>query len=130
MVLCAELNDATFHMMDAQQLAAMKPTAFLINVGRGKLVNEPALIQALKDGVIAGAGLDTFETEPLPPDSELWNLPNVIITPHVTPALTDREARSIGYAIQNIKAYREGGVMVNRATEKSIFSGQRSPDKY
>ncbi len=129
-VLCAELNDATFHMMDTRQLAAMKPTAFLINVGRGKLVNEPALIQALRDGVIAGAGLDTFETEPLPADSELWDLPNVIITPHVTPALTDREARSIGYAIQNIKAYREGGVMVNRVTEKSIYSGQRSPDKY
>ncbi|MCD8368524.1 MAG: D-2-hydroxyacid dehydrogenase [Clostridiales bacterium] len=129
-VLCAELNDDTFHMIDAGQLAAMKPSAFLINVGRGKLVNEPALIQALQDGTIAGAGLDTFETEPLPESSPLWELPNVIITPHATPALTDREARSIGYAIQNIKAYREGGTMVNRVTEKSIFSGQRSPDKY
>ena len=129
-VLCAELNDATFHMIDAEQLAAMKPTAFLINMGRGKLVNEPALIQALKDGQIAGAGLDTFEVEPLPADSDLWDMPNVIITPHATPALADREARSIAFAIQNIKAYREGGRMVNRVTEKSIYSGQRSPDKY
>ena len=67
----------------------MKPTAYLINVTRGGLVDQAALIEALRSGRIAGAGLDTTSVEPLPDDSPFWTLPNVIITPHVS-AMTDR----------------------------------------
>lgn len=121
-VLCIELNDKTFHMMCAEQFLAMKKTAFLINMGRGKLIDESALVHALQAGELAGAGLDTFETEPLPADSMLWNMPNVMITPHSTPALPDREERMLQYVYQNIHAYREGGKFINRLTEKNIFT--------
>lgn len=121
-VLCIELNDSTYRIVGREQLAAMKPGAFLVNMGRGQLVDEPAMIEALQTGVIAGAGLDAFEHEPLEAESPLWDLPNVIITPHVTPQLPDKEQRMLSYVHQNIKAYREGGTFVNRLTEKSIFS--------
>jgi hypothetical protein len=117
-----ELNDSTYHMIGEEQFKAMKDSAYLINMGRGALVDEPVMIEALKNGVIAGAGLDTFEQEPLPADSPLWDLPNVLITPHVTPQLPDREERMLSYVYQNLKAYREGGEFVNRVTPRNIFS--------
>ena len=73
----------TFQLVGEAQLRAMKPSGVLINVARGSVVDEAALIKALKSGWIAGAGLDVFETEPLPPESELWAMPNVVITPHM-----------------------------------------------
>lgn len=120
--LCIELNNDTYRMIGAEELAAMKRSAYLINMGRGQLVDEPALVEALKTGVIAGAGLDTFDEEPLGKDSPFWDLPNVMITPHITPQLPDREERMLSYVYENLKAYREGGQFVNRATEKNIFS--------
>ncbi len=81
-VLALPLTDDTTGLIGAAQLAAMKPTARLINVGRGGLVDEPALIDALANGRLAGAGLDVFAVEPLPSDSVLWDMPNVIVTPH------------------------------------------------
>ena len=129
-VLCIELNDQTFHMMGAEQFKAMKPTAFLVNMARGKVVDEKALIAALQSGEIGGAGLDTFEVEPLPKDSPLWDMENVIITPHCTPSLPDREARMLDYAIQNVRAYREGTPFVNRITEQSLYTGERYKAKY
>ena len=70
-------------MIGTEALSSMKPTAFLINIGRGDIVDEEALIHALKAGKIAGAALDTFWEEPLPQDNALWDMENVIITPHV-----------------------------------------------
>jgi phosphoglycerate dehydrogenase-like enzyme len=70
-------------MIDARVLSAMKPTAFFINIGRGKIVDDTALIQALQTGKIAGAALDTFWTEPLPENHPFWEMKNVIITPHI-----------------------------------------------
>src|SRR5207244_6497514 len=77
------LSDETFHLIDAQRLAAMKPTAWLVNTARGKLVDEEALIAALREGRIAGAALDVFEQEPLDPGSPLIGMDNVILAPHV-----------------------------------------------
>ncbi len=74
----------THHLFNAALLAHMKPSAYLYNIGRGKIVDEAALVAALQSGQIAGAGLDVFETEPLPADSPLWQMENVIITPHVS----------------------------------------------
>ncbi len=70
-------------MIGAAELAAMKPTAFIVNVARGNIIEEAALIAALRGGRLAGAGLDVAETEPLPPDNPLWDMPNVIMSPHV-----------------------------------------------
>src|SRR5208337_3081188 len=88
-VLAAPVTDSTKAIANAERLALMKPGACLINVGRGPLVDEPALVDALRAGKIGGAALDVFPKEPLPADSPLWDAPNLLITPH-TAALTDR----------------------------------------
>lgn len=121
-VLCVELNDDTWHLMGEKEFSQMKKSAYLVNMGRGGLVDEPAMIEALKNGILAGAGLDTFELEPLHEESPLWDLPNVIITPHITPMLPDREERMLHYVYENIKAYREGGRYVNRVTRKNMLT--------
>jgi phosphoglycerate dehydrogenase-like enzyme len=81
-VVACLLNDQTRHLMGAQQFAQMKPTAFFINVARGPIVDEPALIEALRSRRIAGAGLDVFEQEPVDPQNPLLQMDNVIVTPH------------------------------------------------
>ncbi len=81
-VLLTPLTPETRGLIGATQLRQMKSTAWLINVARGEVVQEEALIEALREGWIAGAALDVFAREPLPPDSPLWSLPNVLITPH------------------------------------------------
>ncbi|MDF2789916.1 MAG: D-2-hydroxyacid dehydrogenase protein, partial [Neobacillus sp.] len=121
-VLCAELNDDTWHILGKQKFDWMKPSAFVINMGRGELIDEPVMIEALQSGSIAGAGLDTFEVEPLPKESPLWDLENVIITPHITPRLPDREERALEYVFQNIEAYRKGCGFVNRLSQRSIYT--------
>ncbi len=88
-LLAAPLTPRTCGLMNAERLRQMKPDAYLINVGRGALVDEPALIQTLRQRKLAGAALDVFSAEPLPSDSPLWDLDNVLITPH-TAAVTDR----------------------------------------
>jgi D-3-phosphoglycerate dehydrogenase len=77
-----DLNDTSFHMMNEKAFAQMKPSAFLINTSRGKVVEEPALVKALQEKKIAGAGLDVFETEPLPKESPLMKMENVVLLPH------------------------------------------------
>ncbi len=81
-VVTALLNDETRHLLNATRLAQMKPSAYLINLARGPLVDEPALIAALKNGTIAGAGIDVFEQEPVAPDNPLLAMDNVLVTPH------------------------------------------------
>jgi len=88
-VMAAPLLSATKGLMDAKRLSWMKPSALLINVGRGPQVDEMALADALRNRRIAGAALDVFEQEPLPPESPLWDLDNLLITPH-TAGLTDK----------------------------------------
>ncbi len=81
-VLATSYDATTHHMIDAAAIAVMKPTAFIVNIARGALIDEAALIEALKAGRIGGAGLDVTEIEPPPADSALWDLPNVVLTPH------------------------------------------------
>lgn len=83
-VLVLPLTKATRGLIGAAQLSAMRPTAWLFNIGRGALIDEMALVQALERRTIAGAVLDVFATEPLPPEHPLWSLDNVVITPHIS----------------------------------------------
>ncbi len=83
-VMALPLTESTHHLINAAAIEAMKPSAYLMNVGRGGLVDEEALIHALQESKIAGAALDVFSEEPLPEDSLLWEMPNVIISPHIS----------------------------------------------
>lgn len=83
-VLAAPLTDQTRGMIGPRELELMKPSAWLVNIARGQLVDEDALVEALKSGQIAGAGLDVFAAEPLAQESPLWGLPNVILSPHIS----------------------------------------------
>ena len=102
------LTEATRHIIDANALKKMKKSSCLINTSRGALIDEKALYEALRDGSIAGAALDVQETEPLPEDSPLFTLSNVILTPHIGWKAADSRKRLIGIIRQNIEAYRSG----------------------
>ena len=107
-VLAAPLTPATRGLMNAKRLRSMKPDAYLINVGRGPLIDDAALGEALSERRIGGAALDVFEQEPLPEDSPLWNLDNLLITPH-TAALTEKLwQRHYDLFSQNLRRYVEG----------------------
>ena len=94
-------------LIGQEQLHAMKPSACLINLARGTVVSEPELIAALQNGIIAGAALDVFEEEPLPPESPLWELPNVLITPHVAGASPHYNERAAGIVRENLRRLAE-----------------------
>ena len=112
-VITAPLTEETQHLIDAQAFEQMKPGAWLINIGRGGIVDEEALIDALREGRIAGACLDVFEEEPLPKDSPLWDLPNVIITPHNSGSTPKMEEREIDLFVENVRRYVSGDPMIN-----------------
>lgn len=113
LVLAAPLTDDTRGMIGAGELAALRPGAHIINVGRGELIDEPALIEALQSGHIGGAGLDVFATEPLPADSPLWTLPNVIVTPHSAGATDLSRHRAAEMFTDNLGRYVRGEPMRN-----------------
>lgn len=102
------LNESTRHMINKKTLAMMKPTAYLINTARGALVDEKALIEALQNGVIAGAGLDVQEFEPLDDASPLYTMDNVIITPHMGWRGLETRQRLVSLIKDNIRSFSEG----------------------
>lgn len=124
-MLAAPLNDATWHMFSTEQFRRMKASALLVNMARGALIDETALVAALEAGELAGAGLDVFETEPLPADSPLWDAPNLLLTPHVTPAQPDKIERSVDVVVANAANYRAGQPMLNRLTAKDVYTRNR-----
>lgn len=107
------LTDETIAMFDAEFFAAMKPTAYFINVGRGRSVVTADLVAALVTGELAGAGLDVTDPEPLPPDHPLWQMPNVIITPHVAGG-SDRTFERLFLVVrENLRRYVNGEPMLS-----------------
>jgi phosphoglycerate dehydrogenase-like enzyme len=112
-VLALPLTAETHRLIGADQLALMKPTARLINVGRGDLVDEPAMIDALANGRLAGAGLDVFAVEPLPTDSPLWDMPNVIVTAHDSGATDGANRRAALIFADNLGRYARGQPLRN-----------------
>ncbi|MFN8636484.1 MAG: D-2-hydroxyacid dehydrogenase [Chloroflexota bacterium] len=121
-VLATPLSDATYHLIGARELGLMKRSAVLVNMARGNVVDEAALAEAMHAGTIAGAGLDTFAQEPLPPDSPLWDLPNVLLTPHTTPQVPDRTGRSLAMIVENIRRYRAGERLLNQLTPADVYT--------
>lgn len=107
-VVAAALTPETYRMIGQQELRAMKETSYLINIARGRIIDESALIKALQNKRIAGAFLDAFEKEPLPPDSPLWELPNVMITPRIAGILKDYAGGVMGIFGENLKRWKEG----------------------
>jgi D-2-hydroxyacid dehydrogenase (NADP+) len=112
-VLTVPLTGETRQMINAESLGRMKPSAYLINIGRGGTVDEPALVEALRSGQIAGAGLDVFASEPLPPNSPLWDMENVIITAHYSGITDVYDQRAMQIFLDNLQRYSSGRPLVN-----------------
>ncbi len=112
-VLALPLTPTTEDLFDAERLARVKPGAWLINVARGRLVNEQALVRALHDGPLGGAVLDTFREEPLPPESPLWGVPNLIVTPHTSWSSGRVLDRSVELFCDNLRRYAVGNSLHN-----------------
>jgi phosphoglycerate dehydrogenase-like enzyme len=113
-VLSAPLTAETYHIIDEAALAAMKPTAYLVNIARGNLVDEPALIEVLRQHRLGGAALDVFAREPLPDDSPLWQLDNVILTPHIAGITPNYERRAAALFVDNIRRFVAGQPLKNK----------------
>jgi phosphoglycerate dehydrogenase-like enzyme len=112
-VLAVPLTDETRHLIDARMIEVMRPGVHLVNVGRGGLVDEPALIDALRSKRIGFAALDVTDMEPLPADSALWDLPNVIITPHSSGATRSTRRRATDVFVDNLARWTSGLPLVN-----------------
>ncbi len=112
-VLATPLTAATRGMIGPAELSAMKRSTFLVNIGRGALVRQDALVHALAEGMIAGAGLDVFDPEPLPADSPLWAMPNVIITAHYSGATPCYHPRAMAIFLDNLRRYTAGQPLRN-----------------
>lgn len=121
-MLATQLTDDTYHMISEAQFRQMKPSAYLINMARGGVIDEDAMIEALRQGQIAGAGLDVFKQEPLPESSPLWDIPNVVITPHQTPVLQDRGKRVIDTLVENARRYQAGESLLNSLKKGDVFT--------
>jgi phosphoglycerate dehydrogenase-like enzyme len=122
LALVVNLSDATYHMIGERELRRMKPGAIIVNLSRGSVVDEAALIAALREERIGGAGLDVAETEPLPPSSPLWDAPNTLITPHFTAAMPDKSDRSLEVIVDNFARYRAGQPLRNRITAEDLYT--------
>ncbi len=112
-VVSVPLTEGTRGAIGAAQLAAMKPGAYLYNVGRGPVVDTAALVEALASGRLGGAGLDVVDPEPLPPDSRLWGMENVVITAHTSGATPKYWDRAVEIIATNIERYQAGESLVN-----------------
>jgi len=113
-VVTLPLTEQTRDLIDAAAISRMRTGAVLVNVGRGGVVDEQALIQALEDGRLAGAALDVFATEPLPAGSPLWRLPNVLISPHTAALSVHENERIIALFTENLRRYLRGDQMLGR----------------
>lgn len=120
-VLCVPLTQETNGLIGEESLKWMKRGSYLINVARGKIVDEKALVKALKSGHLAGAALDAFSTEPLSPDSELWPLDNVIVTPHLSGHFQDMPEKVLDLFCENLERFLEGKDLINVVDTESGY---------
>lgn len=121
LVLTAPETEETRDLFGRSALARMKETAVLVNVSRGGLVEEDALVEALEEGRLRGAGLDVYRTEPLPPDHGLWDLPNVLLTPHVSAVSRHFWRRQTDLIVENLRRYLAGRLLKNLVDKKAGY---------
>jgi phosphoglycerate dehydrogenase-like enzyme len=126
-VLAVPLTPQTRGLIGAAQLRAMRSDAYLINIARGEVVDETALVESLKKGAIAGAGLDVFSSEPLPPESPLWAVPNVVITPHVSGYTPDYFGKVLALFSDNLTRFLAGAPLRNVVDKQLGYVDTREP---
>lgn len=112
-IVAAPYTSETHRLLDARRLALLKTSAVLINIGRGKVVEEEALVTALQQERLRGAALDVFEQEPLPATSPLWDMPNVLVSPHSASTVMDENRRIVDLFIENLHCYLDGHPLIN-----------------
>ncbi|MGE0629344.1 MAG: D-2-hydroxyacid dehydrogenase [Hyphomicrobiaceae bacterium] len=112
-IVATGADSETENMIGTAEIAALKPGSFVVNIARGTLIDEPALIAALSSGHVAGAGLDVQATEPLPADHPLWTAPNVVITPHLAGALTSDYEATKALFLDNLARLNDGRDLIN-----------------
>ena len=120
-IVALPLTDRTRGLVNADCFDRMSERSYLINVARGPIVNETDLIEALKDDKIAGAGLDVFETEPLPDSSPLWDMPNVIMTPHLAGGSAEGRQNVLDIFRENLRRYVKGDPLLNVVDKKKGY---------
>ncbi len=120
-VVAAPLTPQTHHMISDAEFTAMKPTAVIINVGRGPVIDEAAMVRALESGRIKGAALDVFEVEPLPAESPLYKLDNVLLSPHSADNTPDWLENAMTFFMQNLERFRKGEPLLNVVDKRSGY---------
>ena len=121
LVLAAPDTPETTRMIDVRRLDLLSSHAVIINIGRGSLIDEPALIERLASGRIRGAALDVFTKEPLPEDSPLWGMPNVIVSPHSASTVAQENDRLVDLFIENLHRYLDGRALVNQFDHGRLY---------
>jgi phosphoglycerate dehydrogenase-like enzyme len=114
--LAVPLTAETRHMLGAREFSTMKPTAFVINIARGEVIDQAAMIEALRAGTIAGAGLDVFDPEPLPPENPRWDMSNVLMTPHISGSVEGYTEKAVELFIGNLRRYLAGEPLAHVAS--------------
>lgn len=122
LALVVNLSDATWRLIDDRAIRRMKASAIIVNLSRGGVIDQAALIAALKEKRLAGAGLDVTDPEPPAADDPVWDTPNLLITPHFTAALPGKAERSLDVIVENLRRYRAGQPLLNRITEEDVWS--------
>ena len=125
-ILSLALTDETYHILNKETFKLVKKGAFLVNMGRGGLIATEDMIEALEDGTLGGAGLDVFEEQPLSPESPLWKMPTVYITPHCTPQVPDRQAATIEIIRENARRFENDEPLKNLMTPSDAVTGGKS----
>ena len=113
LAVCAPLTPETRGIVSADVIARLPSQAWVINIARGPIVDEPALLRACRDGKIGGAAIDAWWQEPLPADSEWWTLPNVIVTPHVSFSSERVRERTVNFFVENVRRFERGEPLLN-----------------
>ena len=127
LALVVNLSDATYQMIDDRAIRRMKTSAIIVNLSRGGVIDQAALIAALREKRLAGAGLDVTDPEPPAADDPIWDTPNLLITPHFTAALSGKTERSLDIIIENLRRYRAGEPMLNRIAEEDVWTKGPQP---
>jgi phosphoglycerate dehydrogenase-like enzyme len=120
-VLSAPLTPQTRQLINADTLAMIKRGAFLINIGRGRLIDDEAVAAGLRSGQLGGAALDVFTREPLDPSSPFWDLPNVIVTPHMSGAMEDYWTPLVGLFAENLRRFERGDELLNVVDKRAGY---------